>query len=594
MENNGNSQLYSHKKEINNLTTNNLNNSEENNNIQQKIEVELVLKGSKNNDSKNNIVKNDSSGEQLKNNELILPKIETNNPLKQSKENNLNIPSKSKEDSGKNINNIETEIGYNNNSLINDKVESDILSKNSNNTNSITTKLKEKEEKIIKTFNKLKKAIMLTCAEIEENLNRIYYPEKTEEMMNLSHVNFTKTSKFSQNNKNNELTDEQKEKEKEIFKKIKNYKSKIKTLQNELELTVKINKADELETLYNQKKIQLEKLKKENTALKNVKSIKEKDKVEINSKNAKKEALLTMNEKISKIKGEMKIKKDYCRTLIEKIKSQNEKINELQSRCDLINENMKYYKKKQLQEIKKEKEKELYDIEEEKDIETIKDNYEKEFIKIKEKQEKINTKIKEQNRLIKNISKNNENLTEKIREIILEIKDTNSQIVTFENKMKIKEKEIYGKINKKNNTLSDRKPFHVTPNISNKQKKRKIFDYQQYLKNYENKKKMYTSADNNIKPKALNEIENLKSDIQKTIKKNELDEKMRKIILELKLSGKYNQNNNKNEEEDDLQKILAKNQEINNNDRYNFYVTEGANLPVPIKAENLNNYYSNY
>lgn len=594
MENNGNSQLYSHKKEINNLTTNNLNNSEENNNIQQKIEVELVLKGSKNNDSKNNIVKNDSSGEQLKNNELILPKIETNNPLKQSKENNLNIPSKSKEDSGKNINNIETEIGYNNNSLINDKVESDILSKNSNNTNSITTKLKEKEEKIIKTFNKLKKAIMLTCAEIEENLNRIYYPEKTEEMMNLSHVNFTKTSKFSQNNKNNELTDEQKEKEKEIFKKIKNYKSKIKTLQNELELTVKINKADELETLYNQKKIQLEKLKKENTALKNVKSIKEKDKVEINSKNAKKEALLTMNEKISKIKGETKIKKDYCRTLLEKIKSQNEKINELQSRCDLINENMKYYKKKQLQEIKKEKEKELYDIEEEKDIETIKDNYEKEFIKIKEKQEKINTKIKEQNRLIKNISKNNENLTEKIREIILEIKDTNSQIVTFENKMKIKEKEIYGKINKKNNTLSDRKPFHVTPNISNKQKKRKIFDYQQYLKNYENKKKMYTSADNNIKPKALNEIENLKSDIQKTIKKNELDEKMRKIILELKLSGKYNQNNNKNEEEDDLQKILAKNQEINNNDRYNFYVTEGANLPVPIKAENLNNYYSNY
>ncbi len=594
MENNGNSQLYSHKKEINNLTTNNLNNSEENNNIQQKIEVELVLKGSKNNDSKNNIVKNDSSGEQLKNNELILPKIETNNPLKQSKENNLNIPSKSKEDSGKNINNIETEIGYNNNSLINDKVESDILSKNSNNTNSITTKLKEKEEKIIKTFNKLKKAIMLTCAEIEENLNRIYYPEKTEEMMNLSHANFTKTSKFSQNNKNNELTDEQKEKEKEIFKKIKNYKSKIKTLQNELELTVKINKADELETLYNQKKIQLEKLKKENTALKNVKSIKEKDKVEINSKNAKKEALLTMNEKISKIKGETKIKKDYCRTLLEKIKSQNEKINELQSRCDLINENMKYYKKKQLQEIKKEKEKELYDIEEEKDIETIKDNYEKEFIKIKEKQEKINTKIKEQNRLIKNISKNNENLTEKIREIILEIKDTNSQIVTFENKMKIKEKEIYGKINKKNNTLSDRKPFHVTPNISNKQKKRKMFDYQQYLKNYENKKKMYISADNNIKPKALNEIENLKSDIQKTIKKNELDEKMRKIILELKLSGKYNQNNNKNEEEDDLQKILAKNQEINNNDRYNFYVTEGANLPVPIKAENLNNYYSNY
>ena len=585
MSNNENSQLYSKEKEKSNKN--------ENKN-QQKIEVELVLKGSKNNESIKNISpKNDMAEEQLKNNELILPKIENNNPIKQEDENN-NIDSKSQENL-ENINNIEKEKNID--SSFNNKIESDLISKNTNNTFSNIEKLKEKEEKIVKTFKKLKKAIMLTCVEIEDNLNRIYYPENTEEMMNLSHVNFTKTSKFSRNNKN-ELTEEQKEKEKEIFKKIKNYKSKIKSIQNELDITLKINKADELETIYTQKKIQLEKLKKENMALKNVKSIKEKDKVEIDNKNAQKNALYSMNEKINKIKGETKIKKDYCHTLIEKIKCQNEKINELQKKCDLINENMKYYKKKQIQELKMEKEKELYTIEEQKDIETLKDNYQKEYSKIKEKQEKLNSKIKEQNTQIKSISKHNDNLTEKIREIIIEIKDKSSQIISYENKIKIKEKEIYGKINKKNNTLSDRKPFHVTPVLVKTQKKKKIFDYQRYLKDYENKNKiknrMYTSADNSIKPKTLNEIENLKNDIQKTIKKNELDEKIKKIISELKSSGKFNQSNNKNEEEDELQKILNKNQGINYSDRYNFYVTEGANLPVPLKAENINNYYSNY
>ena len=585
MSNNENSQLYSKEKEKSNKNENK---------SQQKIEVELVLKGSKNNESIKNISpKNDMAEEQLKNNELILPKIENNNPIKQEDENN-NIDSKSQENL-ENINNIEKEKNID--SSFNNKIESDLISKNTNNTFSNIEKLKEKEEKIVKTFKKLKKAIMLTCVEIEDNLNRIYYPENTEEMMNLSHVNFTKTSKFSRNNKN-ELTEEQKEKEKEIFKKIKNYKSKIKSIQNELDITLKINKADELETIYTQKKIQLEKLKKENMALKNVKSIKEKDKVEIDNKNAQKNALYSMNEKINKIKGETKIKKDYCHTLIEKIKCQNEKINELQKKCDLINENMKYYKKKQIQELKMEKEKELYTIEEQKDIKTLKDNYQKEYSKIKEKQEKLNSKIKEQNTQIKSISKHNDNLTEKIREIIIEIKDKSSQIISYENKIKIKEKEIYGKINKKNNTLSDRKPFHVTPVLVKTQKKKKIFDYQRYLKDYENKNKiknrMYTSADNSIKPKTLNEIENLKNDIQKTIKKNELDEKIKKIISELKSSGKFNQSNIKNEEEDELQKILNKNQEINHSDRYNFYVTEGANLPVPLKAENINNYYSNY
>ena len=150
---------------------------------------------------------------------------------------------------------------------------------------------------------------------------------------------------------------------------------------------------------------------------------------------------------------------------------------------------------------------------------------------------------------------------------------------------------IYNRLNKKNNTLIDKKPFHIATINSNKIKTKKIFDYEKYLKNYENgnknKIRLYTSADINRKPQALNEIEKLKNDIQKINKKNELDEKIKKIIIDLKKSG-YNKYNT-NDEEDDLQKFLKRNEEINYRDRYNFYVTEGANLPVPIKAENINN-----
>ena len=182
-------------------------------------------------------------------------------------------------------------------------------------------------------------------------------------------------------------------------------------------------------------------------------------------------------------------------------------------------------------------------------------------------------------------------MNDKIYEIVEQIKNNMSQIITYENNIKRKELQIYDRINKKNNTLSERKPFNVSPinATTNKQKNKKIFDYQKYLKNYEkvvNKNRLYTSADTN-KPKTLKEIEKLKTDIQQTIERNELDEKIKRIIKGLKSNSKFNINNN--DEEDALQKFLRKNEEANYKDRYNFYVTEGANLPVPAKLENINN-----
>ena len=605
MESEENSQLSSHEeknndnKNQNNTLSKKAHESESSkkkkNNInkdnKEEIEVELILKKNTNDDNEPKIIsqtKTDSLEDKTNNKELILPKIETNNSLKSVQENNINIISNKRL-------NLEDEININNIEKESSNIPSSIIKNIENETltdRTSTDRKKQKEEKILKTFNKLKNALMLACVEIEENLNKIYYPEKTEEMMNLSHVNVTKSTKFTQINDG--LLEEQKSKEKEIFKKIKNYKLKIKSLQNELDIELGINKADELELLYSEKKAYLEKLKKENNILKNFNNKDEKNQQLINIKKTNKIGLISINEKINKIKVEIKIQKDYCKTLIDKIKLQNERIQELQSKHDLINENIEYYKKKQNKELKKQKEENIINNnsdEEEMDIDTIRKNYEEKYNKIKDKEEKIKSKVKEQNIKVNGFAKNNEKLSENIKEIVKEIKDKTSQIITYENKIRIKEMKIYNKLNKKNNTLIDKKPFHIAPINSNKIKTKKIFDYEKYLKNYENgnknKIRLYTSADINRKPQALNEIEKLKTDIQQTIKKNELDGKIKKIIIDLKKSG-YNKYNT-NDEEDDLQKFLKRNEEINYRDRYNFYVTEGANLPVPIKAENINN-----
>ena len=104
---------------------------------------------------------------------------------------------------------------------------------------------------------------------------------------------------------------------------------------------------------------------------------------------------------------------------------------------------------------------------------------------------------------------------------------------------------------------------------------------------------MYSSVDINAQPKTLREIEKLRTDIQQAIKKNELDDKIDKIIGKLKLNSKNliknDKNINLNNEEDDLlNNLFKKNEEINERNRYNFYVTEGANLPVPLKQESIN------
>ena len=551
------------------------------NKTEDEIKVELIMKN-----------KTESTQDKTKVNDLILPKIENNNTLKQSHENDIKYLSQSNEaQNNKNSKNLtisnENKININNEK----KVSTDNIVLNENKNELYDTD----EQKLVETFNKNKKTLMQVCIEIEENLNRIYLNSNKTNDDNA--MNKTQNMNSSNNNNNYKISQEQKE----IIKKINNYKKRIKTAQEELDMQLKLNKADELENILKERKIYLEKIKKENSILKNIKNLQEKDEKEIKNIQNKKEELYSVNEKINKIKDEAKIKKDYNHTLSEKIKSQNEQINTLKNKCNLINQNIEYFKKKQIHSIQNQNNNIENNNLEKLDLNELKKIYEEKVEIILEKQEKIKNKIKEQNIKIEQLTSDNENLSVNIDKIMMKIKTNMNKILSYEKQLRKKESLLYDSIikNKRKNTLSDRKPFHIGP-INIKPKSKKNFDYQKYLNEYEkNKKKikLYSSVDGGgskkSKPKALLEIENLRNDIQLAIKKNELDEKIEKIIHKLK-DGKTNKNininiNNNNEEDDVLNNLFKKNDEINGSNRYNFYVTEGANLPIPLKQENINN-----
>ena len=569
MSNNDNLQLYSkeNRKETKKKKTRNKKNDIQN---EGDIKVELLMKN-------NN--KTESTQDKTKNNDLILPKIENNNTLKQTHENDMNFYSKTKENiNNKNPKENQNFISSNENEININKNNND----EDNNSEGKEENFEIKEKKLIEIFYKNKKNLMQVCSEIEENLNKIYNSQGKDEDNNKLNKsqNITNLS-----NINSKLSKEQIEN----IKKINNYKKKIKALQKELDMQLKQNNIEELENTLKERKKYLENIKNENLILKNMKNLQLKDDKELKDILAKKEQLNSVCEKIIKMKDEAKIKKDYNHTLTQKLKSQNEEINNLQNRCKLINQNMAYYK-----EIKNNNEN---NYTENIDLNELKQSYEEKILALQKKQEDIIVKINSQNIKISELYNYNEIISEKIEDIIYQINENMKEITTYENELKKKEILLYKSLkkNKIKNTLSDRKPFHIGP-INRKPKAKKIFDYQKYLNDLEKNRKrikLYSSVDINAQPKTLREIEKLRTDIQQAIKKNELDDKIDKIIGKLKLNSKNliknEKNINLNNEEDDLlNNLFKKNEEINERNRYNFYVTEGANLPVPLKQESIN------
>ena len=590
MSNNDEFQLYSKSNKNNNSQKKKTRNKNNNQN-EDEIKVELIMK------NKN---KTESTEDKTKNNELILPKIETNNTLKQTHENDINYFSQKKEIS----NNESSKEKENKNLIISNENNTNINNKNDinqdNNMNN-PEKYENEEKKLIEIFNKNKNSLLQICSEIEENLNNIYNTAEK----NGENLTMNKTQNIKSPKSGYKLSKEQKE----ILRKINSYKNKIKFAQNELDAQLSLNKADELENALKERKNYLENIKRENTALKNLKNFQQNDEKEVKDLLLKKEEIYLVQEKINKIKDEAKIKKDYNHTLSEKIKSQKDEINKLEYKCDLINQNINYYKKKKIETIKTMDVLLMNDINNEKqnlNLDDLKKSYEETKDTLLEKQINIKLKIEEQNKRINEIINDNNIISTKIEKIMLVIKNNMNKIINLENKLKRKEKEkeniLINSLNekKRRNTLADRKPFHIGP-INLKPKTKKVFDYQKYLKDLEknkNKIKLYSSVETNPKTKTLREIEKLRTDIQKTIKKNELDEKIDKIMVKFKngkMNGikniKININNNiiNNNENDVLNNLFKKNDEINGSNRYNFYVTEGANLPVSLKQESINN-----
>ena len=183
-----------------------------------------------------------------------------------------------------------------------------------------------------------------------------------------------------------------------------------------------------------ERKNYLENIKRENTALKNLKNFQQNDEKEVKDILLKKEEIYLVQEKINKIKDEAKIKKDYNHTLSEKIKSQKDEINKLEYKCDLINQNINYYKKKKIETIKTLDTLLMNDINNETqnlNLDDLKKSYEETKDTLLEKQINIKLKIEEQNKRINEIINDNNTISTKIEKIMLVIKNNMNIVLSF-------------------------------------------------------------------------------------------------------------------------------------------------------------------
>ena len=289
----------------------------------------------------------------------------------------------------------------------------------------------------------LKKYLICTCMKIEENFNKIYYPEDNNDI----------NSNINTSPNNNEVTNTQNEKDEkeneEIMKKIKMYKLKIKELQNKIELIIKVNNINELEGDLEIKKNYLKHLTSENNALKNVKLLQDKGLSEINNNTSRRQELFTIIEKTKKIKEEIKIKKDYLKLTDEKIKGQMKRINELEKKCSIIRNNIENEKTK--------KEKENHHTEENQNIKNerekeILNKYEEEHKSLTQQEKDSKLIIKEQNGIINELKSDIFSMNNDVNEMDKNIKEIQYKI-----------NNIQYKINKKK--LDHNK--NITKNINN-------------------------------------------------------------------------------------------------------------------------------
>ena len=337
-----------------------------------------------------------------------------------------------------------------------------------------------------------------------------------------------------------------------------------------------MNKVLEIESLYSEKEKQYKELEEENKSLNKVRNHQIKGLEEYQNKVLKRQELNNINQKINRLKSEIKKQREEYKMNETRYKGQLSKIDVINKRCQIIRENINYKKKEKLKEIEIFNKYITSDIKE--NIENDNDNIIKLKEIYKEKYDNFHSDEKEYQLAIKQQEKNKEKIQKDIEILKIKINENLRNIIINQEKEKellkrtnLKEKKLnlINNNNKKkfinsysydNNTFltgnnynfSNNNPNFLLNQINNRyentslENKDKKFKYQPFNSNNRKNKKIpfdinkfmddiQNRNDSNIPNEydnpTLFEIENLKSEIQKTLSKNKKNEKTFKRIL---------------------------------------------------------------
>ena len=542
-------------------------------------------------------------GKKMQNAQIQIGEDEENdNHEKELIENNINEKEKQENLINDELNNIDAE-----NIISNDEEDINLNEKenekeqnqeeqinNENNDNNTLSTMNYNQLNLIKSHLKL------ICDKIEQGLN-----------------NYHKSKEISKEKNDKTLHNSLSIIEiKPLTKQINHYKQQTENIENELKEVYNINKVNELESNIKKKKNISKKLKKDNITLRKVVSEQSKGIDEYISKFDNTKEINEIKEKIKKEKEELKIKKDNYKETETNLKNQKIKIDNLDKKIKLIKENIEYCKKKQMKELKKNQNQ--YEIkndeikildednidkleEEKKKLEQENIQKEKQYkfeIKnqistIKEMKNKIDIilmKLKsiEQIRKMEELKKK-ENQRNKMKQIqkskspihiINNNKKQNNQNLRNKNNfnypideimltrtpnLKVKE----GKFNKPfeinkfnkdiNNTNYEQKKLsQIIPEDPNEifnGKKKDIHEIENQI-NFHNNNKRQTKTPNFV----VNEIENLKNEIQSVLKKDMIND-IQIINQNLNINNEHNINrvnsNDKNYKYNEQSTIIA-------------------------------------
>ena len=351
---------------------------------------------------------------------------------------------------------------------------------------------------------------------------------------------------------------------------IKSLKGNVTSIQNNLEKIYDINKINKIESEIKKKISTISQLSEEQKVLLKLMKNQQESIDDYSSKFTINKEIMEIRDKLKYAKEENKMKRETCKILESKIKGQLSKIDVLDKKSKIIQQNIEYEQKKQKKEVEKSiKLGENGDEEEgenaEEDLESLIEaekmfileindeekqfkneiNKQKEYISIlkdkineinnrrneikqkiieDEKKKKINKiKNKENNRTNKKTKSIKINQNHKSNDYQKNIYKTNKLIYRIEDSPKNrKENKIVNTGTKLKAKPFDIKKFGLVNNDNNVYSIMKKINSINFMNNPSNEKKIYTSLylEDDKKPTALKEIEQLQNEIKYALKNN--------------------------------------------------------------------------